>query len=161
MRISPMLATVVVATTLVACAGDAGTAPTDDAALRSPVGTFTLSTVNGTTVPMLWDQMELWKGGPMLKAYWNGGSVQFRPDSTFTVVFRHSITGPNLPGNVQQDTHTGTWRLMPDARIELRPTGGGVQYWLTTDLIYTVTHTASVPSINGKDETVVFVFLRQ
>jgi hypothetical protein len=153
------------AVTLIGCGGDAAgpsgpSDPADPDAYRSPVGTFTLATVNGSAVPMLWDEMELWDGGPILRAYWNGGSIQFRADSTYTVVYRHSITGPNLPGNIQEDTGHGSWRLAPGAKVELHPSGGGVQYLLTTDLIYSVTATSSVPNMNGGMDELIFVFVR-
>lgn len=148
------------ATTVIACSENDVAGPGDTDAYRSPVGTFTLATVNGTPVPMLWDEMELWSGGPTLRAYWNGGSIQFRADSTYTVTYRHSLTGPNLPGNVQQDTYNGTWRLAPGAQIELQPNGGSVQHWQTTDLINSVTKTSSVPNLDGGLDQVVFVFVR-
>lgn len=160
MRILSILATALVASISIGCGGDSPVTPDDPEAYRSPVGTFTLATVNGSKVPMLWDQTELWKGGPVLKAYWNGGSIRFRSDSSFTVVYRHTLTGPNLPGNVQQDTYDGTWRLTQGAKIELRQKSGGVQYWQTTDLIYSVTRTTFVPRIGGGEEQVVFVFVR-
>jgi hypothetical protein len=148
------------AATVVACSENDVAGPGDTNAYRSPVGTFTLATVNGSSVPMLWDEMQLWSGGPTLRAYWNGGSIQFRADSTYTVVYRHSLTGPNLPGNVLQDTYTGTWRLAPGAQIELRPSGGGVQLWQTTDLIYSLTRTSSAPNLDGGEDEVIFVFVR-
>jgi len=148
------------AASIVACSDGSSVGPTDPDAYRSPVGTFTLATVNGTQVPMVWDQMELWSGGPVLRAYWNGGSIRFRADSTYTISYRHSITGPNLPGGVQEDSATGTWRLVAGAQIALHQSGGGVQLWQTTDLIYSVTRTASVPALDGGSEQVVFVFVR-
>lgn len=155
-----LLAAVVTAV-VAGCAGDGGTAPQEDPeALRSPVGTFTLATVNGEKVPMLWDEMEAWKGGPMLRAFWNGGTIQIRADSTFTMTLRHSMTGPNLPGNIQQDTHSGTWRLAPGAWIELRRSDGGVAKLQTTDLIYSLTRTVMVPTLAGGEEQVIFVFVR-
>jgi hypothetical protein len=95
MRVSSILATAFAASVAVACGGDGPAAPEDPEALRSPVGEFTLATVNGENVPMLWDQMDL-AGGGTLKAYWNGGSIQFRADSSFTLSYRHTLTGPRL-----------------------------------------------------------------
>ncbi len=159
MRTQQILAAALAVTAL-ACGGSDVTGPDDPDAYRSPVGTFTLATVNGIDVPMLWDEMELWSGGPTLRAYWNGGSIRFRADSTYTVEYRHSLTGPDLPGNVQKDTYSGTWRLATGARIELRPSGGGVQYLQTTDLIYSVTATSTVPTLDGGQEQIIFVFVR-
>ena len=162
MRVPSILAVALVATIAVAagaCGGDSPVAPDDPEAVRSPVGTFTLTTVNGATVPMLWDEMPLGEGR-VLKAYWNGGSIRFRSDSSFTVVYRHTLTGPFLPGTVQEDTYDGTWRLTPGPKLELRQKGGSVQYWQTTDAIRSVTRTASVPRIGGGEEQVVFVFVR-
>jgi len=160
MRISNILATTFAALVAMACGGDGPAAPEDPEALRSPVGEFTLATVNGEDVPMLWDQMEL-AGGGTLKAYWNGGSVQFRADSTFTISYRHTLTGPRLPGNVQEDKYEGTWRLASGARIELLRKNGTVLYLQTTDLIYTVTQTSTVPSLDGGTEQVQFIFVRK
>ena len=160
MRISSILATALAACVVVACGGDGPAAPEDPEALRSPVGEFTLATVNGENVPMLWDQMDL-AGGGTLKAYWNGGSIRFRADSSFTVSYRHTLTGPRLPGTVQEDKYEGTWRLASGARIELRRKSGGVMYLQTTELINSVTQTSSVPSLDGGTEQVVFVFVRK
>lgn len=125
----------------------------------SPVGTFTLATVNGDAVPMLWDEIELWQDA-WLRSYWTGGSIQFRADSTYTVEYQHRLTGPNLPGTVQQDTFAGTWRLAAGGEIELHRNGGGVQYWQTANQIHSVIHTATVPALDGGDEQVTFVFVR-
>lgn len=159
MRISAIFATTLVASLAIACAGDNPAEPNDEEASRSPVGTFTMTTVNGKKVPMLWDEMAL-AGGGMLRAYWNGGSIQIRSDSSYVAIFRHTLTGPGLPGNVQQDRYEGTWRLMPGARLELRPKNGGIQYWQTNDRVSSITRSVEVPSIDGGDEEVVFVFVR-
>jgi hypothetical protein len=148
------------AATIAACSGGSTAGPAGPGDYSSPVGRFSLATVNGEQVPMLWDEMELWSGGPKLQAYWNGGSIEFRSDSTYSVEYRHSLTGPNLPGNVQQDTDAGTWRLAAGATIELHQPDGGVQYWQTTDLIYSVTRTTTVPALDGGTEQVTFVFVR-
>lgn len=143
------------------CGGSAGSGPTGpgaDADVTSPVGSFSLGTVNGTQVPMLWDEMDVSIG--MLRSYWTGGKVVFRPDSTFTVTFRHKITGPGLPGNEQADSWSGNWRLLGGGQIEMKKTGGGVKIWLTTDQIYTLTVNSSAPGLNGQDEPIVFVFVR-
>jgi hypothetical protein len=160
MRISSILATALAACVVVACGGDGPATPEDPEALRSPVGEFTLATVNGENVPMLWDQMDL-AGGGTLKAYWNGGSIQFRADSSFALSYRHTLTGPRLPGTVQEDKYEGTWRLASGARIELRRKSGGVMFLQTSDPIYSVTQTSSVPSLDGGTEQVVFVFVRK
>lgn len=162
MRAHSTILAALAASVVLGCAGDGAVAPADDPnAPPSPVGTFVLSTVNGEPVPMMWDEMELWKGGPVLRAYWNGGSIQFRSDSTYTASFRHSLTGPNLPGNIQEDTYTGTWRLDAGARIELRANNGAVQLWQTTNRIDSITKSTSVPSLDGGEEQVVFVFVRR
>jgi hypothetical protein len=57
------------------------------------------------------------------KAYWNGGSIQFRADSSFTISYRHTLTG-RLPGTVQEGKYDGTWRLASGARIQLRRNSG-------------------------------------
>ena len=142
-----------------ACAGDDGTTGPDDDAMRSPVGTFTLSTVNGTNVPMEWHKIEVSKG-VYIRSYWMGGTIEFRPDSTFTIAYKHKLTGPGLPGTVKSTGYSGTWRMAPGAKIEIRPTTGGVGQWETTDLIYTVTIRSSSPDLDGTPEPVVFVFLR-
>ena len=160
MRISAILATAFAAWVAIGCAGDGPATPDDPDADRSPVGVFTLATVNGERVPMLWDQMDL-AGGGTLKAYWNGGSIQFRSDSTYTAIYRHSLTGPRLPGTIQEDRYEGTWRLASGARIELRLKTGGVIYLQTAYPIYSVTQTSSVPSMNGVEEQVVFAFARK
>jgi len=159
MRSSSILATAFAAWVAVACAGDGPATPNDPEASRSPVGLFTLSTVNGAKLPMLWDQMEL-AGGGTLRAYWNGGSIQFRSDSTYTAIYRHSLTGPRLPGTVQEDRYDGTWRLVSGSRVELRRTGGGVMYLQASDPIRSIRQTSTVPSMNGGEERVVFVFVR-
>lgn len=160
MRISTILSIALVACGAIACGGGDPAGPNDTEAYRSPVGTFTLATVNGTKVPMLWDEMDLGMGGAKLRAFWNGGSIRFRSDSTYAAIYRHSLTGPNLPGTIQEDRYEGTWRLAPGAKIELRPKSGGVQHWQTTDAIFSVTQTSTVPSISGVPEQVVFVFVR-
>ena len=144
----------------VACAGDSGSGATDPEALKSPVGTFALKTFNGANVPVQWDELEISKG-IYIRTYWIGGKIDFRADSTFTIVHQHKMTGPGLPGNVQSDSYSGKWRLSPGGKIEVRPANGpGVAYWETTDQIYTVTIRSTVPGIDGKDESVVFVFGR-
>jgi hypothetical protein len=160
MRISAILATAFAAWVAIGCAGDGPATPDDPEADRSPVGIFTLTTVNGEKVPMLWDQMDL-AGGGVLRAYWNGGSIQFRSDSTYTAIYRHSLTGPRLSGTIQEDRYDGTWRLASGTRIELRLKTGGVMYLQTTDPISSVTQTSSAPSMNGGEEQVVFVFVRK
>ena len=160
MRISSIFATAFAAWVAIGCAGDGPATPDDPEASRSPVGVFTLATVNGQRVPMLWDQMDL-AGGGTLRAYWNGGSFQFRSDSTYTALYRHTLTGPRLPGTVQEDRYDGTWRVASGARIALRLKNGGVMYLQATDPVDSVTQTSSVPSLNGGEERVVFVFTRK
>jgi hypothetical protein len=142
----------------VGCA-DGSTAPGDADPLDSPVGTFNLATVNGTKVPMQWHQIEISKG-LYLRSYWVGGKIEFKPDSTFSVTFQHKLTGPGLPGTVKSDGYKGTWRMTPGAKIEIRPTTGGVGYWETTEKIFTVTVRSSAPDLEGKTEQVVFIFVR-
>ena len=158
MRAHQILAALLAAT--VAACSDGSTGPAVSNDYSSPVGKFTLTTVNGDQVPMLWDEMELWSGGPTLQAWWNSGSIEFRADSTYAVAYRHALTGPNLPGNVQQDTYSGTWRLAAGAKVELHQNNGAVQYLQTTDQIYSVTRTATVPALDGGSEQVIFVFVR-
>ena len=145
--------------TLAACAGDGAVGPDDPEALKSPVGTFALATVNGTKVPMQWHQIEISKG-LYLRSYWVGGKVEFRSDSTFSITYQHKLTGPGLPGTVKSDGFSGKWRMAPGAKIEIRPTTGGVAYCETTDQIFTVTIRSSAPDLEGKTEPVIFVFVR-
>jgi hypothetical protein len=158
MRITSRLATAMLAAVTVACA-DSSTAPGNPDALKSPVGTFDLATVNGTKVPMQWHQIEISKGF-YLRSYWVGGKIEFKPDSTFAITFQHKLTGPGLPGTVKSNGYSGTWRMTAGAKIEVRPTTGGVGYWETTDQIFTVTVRSSAPDLEGKPEQVVFVFVR-
>ena len=160
MRITSRLAVSILTVVAVACGGDGSTGPGDADALKSPVGTFNLATVNSTKVPMQWHQIEISKG-LYLRSYWVGGKIEFRPDSTFTITFQHKLTGPGLSGTVKSDGYSGTWRMAAGAKIEIRPTtGGGVGYWETTEQIFTVTVRSSAPDLDGKPEKVVFVFAR-
>jgi hypothetical protein len=160
MRCIHGLAMAMLALVTLGCPGDgATTAPDDPDAIKSPVGTFALATVNGTNVPMQWHQIEVSKG-VYLRSYWVGGKIDFRPDSTFTISYQHKLTGPGLPGTVKSDGYSGTWRMAPGAKIEIRPTTGGVGYWESTEQIYTVTIRSSAPNLDGKPEPVVFIFVR-
>lgn len=158
MRITRTLAISVLAAFAVACA-DGGTGPGNPDALKSPVGSFKLATVNGSNVPMQWHQIEISKG-MYLRSYWVGGKIEFKADSTFTITFQHKLTGPGLPGTVKSNGYSGTWRMAAGAKIEIRPTTGGVGYWETTEQIFSVTVRSSAPDLNGKTEQVVFVFVR-
>jgi hypothetical protein len=158
MRITSRLAISMLTAVAVGCA-DGSTGPDDPDALKSPVGTFNLATVNGTKVPMEWHQIEISKGF-YFRSYWVGGKIEFRPDSTFAVTFQHKLTGPGLPGTVKSDGYSGTWRMAAGAKIEIRPATGGVGYWETTEQIFSVTVRSSAPDLDGKPEQVVFVFVR-
>lgn len=146
------------ATFALACSGgEDSTGPDGSTDVTSPVGTFTLATVNGTNVPMLWHEIDVGVG--VIRSYWTGGKLVVKSDSTFTVSYSHKLTGPGLAGDVKTDNVSGTWRLQPGGKLEMTTAGGKV-IWQTNEQIYTITVNTHVPALEGGTELVIFNFVR-
>jgi hypothetical protein len=96
-----------------------------------PSGRFRLTTVDGSRVPMLWDQAELPAGG-VLRLSWVDGTAQVARDGSLTLVLWSRISGPGAPGLPVADTARGEWYRDAQGRVEVRFADGRRFRWPDT-----------------------------
>lgn len=99
-RSSKLLAGIAAVVLIAACGGDATTGPSSNAS--SPVGSYTMSTVNGKTPPT-----SIFSDGTFSYDI-TGGTMKVTTDGKFVVVTNYRQT---LPGSVENfvDSIGGTW----------------------------------------------------
>jgi hypothetical protein len=142
-----------------ACSGGADSTGPSGPPNSSPVGSFSLSKVDGEDLPMKWDEIHI-SGSTYIRTYFVSGKATFKSDSTFSYTVKGKIVTGVSPDQNLVYTAFGTWRLLSGGRLELSTSTGGSATWLTTDQIYTLTATARYPNLNGGESESTMIWVR-
>lgn len=127
---------------------------------RDPIGTYRLVTVDGSRLPVVWQQVDHPEGG-LVSLSFVSGSAEVARDGTITVLVTTAITGPGTPGESMTDTVRGTWRRGPEGRLEIRFADGRRAAWPDADAYRSLTIRAMRIDLDGERRPITMVLVRE